>query len=372
MKKLLMTLGLMAVLVLGAGAWRPTGWVYHNHPWAYDSATGDWHWFNTSDTQWVVNMSNGQWARLPSSALATGWVYYNWAFAYAQSNGAWHWINGADRQWVVNMRTAAWSRFGVSTAPALMVLIPRGTKTGADSDFGAYSLTVSAFYMDQHEVNREYWNYVRAWAIANGYEFDNPGSGKAWNHPVHSVSWYDAVKWCNARSEMEGRPPVYWTIAGVYRAGSLNVVSQIPVAGYRLPTSDEWEYAARGTVASRRFPWGYVITHDLANYIARGDILYDGSLTLGYHPVYAVGAEPYTAPVGSFTANEYGLHDLAGNVTEWCFDWHPDYVNTRRVGRGGSWRSHATHCRVGRLSHDPPGAVLDYYGFRTVLDAGAR
>ncbi len=118
MKKLLIALGLMALLVQGAGAWRPAGWVYHNHPWAYDAASGDWHWFNTVDRQWVVNMSNGQWARLPNSAMASGWVFYNWAFAYAQSNGAWHWINGADRQWVVNMRTAAWSRYGVQTATA--------------------------------------------------------------------------------------------------------------------------------------------------------------------------------------------------------------------------------------------------------------
>ncbi len=375
MKKRLLTLGLMAVLVQGAWAWRPAGWVFHNHPWAYDSASGDWHWFNTADRQWVVNMSNGQWARLPNSALATGWVYYQWAFAFAQSNGRWHWINGTDRQWVVNMRTAAWSRFGVETAPAGMVLIPRGTNAGTNplapgeihlEHYPAtYNLTVPAFYMDRRQVTKALWDEVYTWALDEGYTFDNPGSGKAANHPVHSINWYDAVKWCNARSEREGRPPVYRVAGEVYRTGRADIVVQTAVAGYRLPSSDGWEYAARGGLTSRRFPWGDTIQHTRANYQSDATLIYDTSSTLGYHP--DSGAWPHTMPVGSFAANGYGLFDMAGNVFEWCFDWYPGQVGNYRIYRGGSWRWDVTDCRVGSLFGDNPAWWRLDGGFRTVM-----
>ncbi len=74
-----------------------------------------------------------------------------------------------------------------------MVLIPGGTNSGTDPDFGAYSLTVSSFYMDRYPVTKALWDEVYNWAIANGYSFDNVGSGKAANHPVHTINWYDAV-----------------------------------------------------------------------------------------------------------------------------------------------------------------------------------
>ena len=385
MKKRLLMLGLMAVLAQGAGAWRPAGWVYHQHPWAHDRATGDWYWFNP-DTQWVVNMSNGQWARLPSSALATGWVFYNWAYAYAQHNGAWHWINEPDRQWVVNMRTATWSRFGVWAVPAGMVLIPGGTHAGTnplgageahDPDYypATYHLTVEPFYMDPYEVTKKQWDDVYTWAIANGYTFQDdlyglqPGRGKAADHPVHSVNWYDCVKWCNARSQKEGRPAVYTVDGAVYKTGQADNVVQTAAAGYRLPTSDEWEYAARGGAAGRRFPWGDSdeIQHGRANYKSDDSDSYDTSETRGFHPAYETGIMPYTAPAGSFAANGYGLHDMAGNVTEWCFDWHPSYVGSYRVCRGGDWAALAYLCRAGRRGIGHPDGSYSSVGFRSAL-----
>ena len=117
MKRWVAGLGLMALLATPAGAWRPAGWVYHDHPWAFDAATGDWYWLNTVDTQWVARMDSGQWARLPDSLLATGWVFYEWPYAVSGSQGVWHWINEGDVQWVVNMRTGDWSRFGRESAP---------------------------------------------------------------------------------------------------------------------------------------------------------------------------------------------------------------------------------------------------------------
>ena len=253
-------------------------------------------------------------------------------------------------------------------APAGMVRIPGGTNSGIDPESGVYSLTVSTFYMDKYLVTKEKWDVVYNWAITNGYSFDRAGQSKGVNHPVHSQNWYDCVKWCNARSEKEGRPTVYHVNGNVYRTGQANNVTQTAVAGYRLPTDTEWEYAGRGGLSGKRFPWGDTITHNQANYNSYEAYKnFDISTTRGYHPTYATGGLPYTSPVGSFAPNGYGLYDMTGNLHEWCFDWYPNYEGLYRICRTGSWATHAIVCRVGcRYMYAPyPG---DYYiGFRTVL-----
>ncbi len=88
-----------------------------------------------------------------------------------------------------------------------------------------HTVHVSAFFMDRTEVTKAQWDALYQWAIGHGYSFDNAGSGKAANHPVHSIAWYDAVKWCNARSEREGRPWAYYTDQGLsqpYRTGRVS------------------------------------------------------------------------------------------------------------------------------------------------------
>jgi len=81
--------------------------------------------------------------------------------------------------------------------------IPAGKNSGTDPDDGAYSLTTSnALFMDTSEITKAQWDTVTNWALTNDYTFANAGSGSASNHPVHSISWVDAVMWCNARSEM--------------------------------------------------------------------------------------------------------------------------------------------------------------------------
>jgi len=353
MKKLLLTLGLMAVLVQGAGAWRPAGWVYHNHPWAYDSATGDWHWFNTVDRQWVVNMSNGQWARLPNSAMATGWVFYNWAFAYAQRNGAWHWINGADRQWVVNMRTAAWSRFGVGGVPPVPVGFVR-VEGGVGSN-----ITVShSFYMGKHEVTWAEWQAVQAWAVTNDYVFSGNADGCATNHPVQSVNWYDVVKWCNAKSEKEGLTPVY-TVSGVtYRTGEQdNVDANVAANGVRLPTWDEWRFAAEGGIHGQGYTYsGGDVIGDVAWFV-------DNSIwaACGYGM-----SDRGTWPVGQKAANELGIHDMTGNVWEWTFtEAGPD----TRYCPGGSWWSTAGNSLPGTAWNRGAEQMNTEVGFRIVRNA---
>lgn len=162
--------------------------------------------------------------------------------------------------------------------PSGIALIPAGSFTMGDmfnegwsDELPTHTVYVSAFYCDRYEVTKALWDEVYQWAITHGYSFNNSGLGKAANHPVHTINWYDMVKWCNARSEKEGRTPAYYTSAaltGVYRSGLVNVQNDWVKwngGGYRLPTEVEWEKAARGGNSGQRFPWGNTITHNQAN-----------------------------------------------------------------------------------------------------------
>ena len=280
----------------------------------------------------------------------------------------------------------------VVAAPPGMVLIPAGAfmmgnSMAADTDItdaATVTATVSAFYMDVNLVTLSQWQSVYYWATNQGYGFENAGAGKAANHPVQTVSWYDCVKWCNARSQQTGRTPVYYTDAGfttVYKTGEVAVYADWTAAGYRLPTEAEWEKAARGGLSGQRFPWGNVINQNLANYYgATASYSYDLGPN-GYNAIGSVGGTtPATSPVGSFAANGYGLNDMAGNVREWCWDWRgtpygqPTTNNptgpvgplTSRVLRGGVWRHVAFYARCAdRYSGNPSVASSDI-GFRCV------
>jgi sulfatase modifying factor 1 len=258
-----------------------------------------------------------------------------------------------------------------------MILVPGGTNSGTDPDFGAYSLTVESFYMDRFEVTKALWDEVRTWASANGYTDLPTGGGKAANHPVLTVSWCDVVKWCNARSQKAGLTPVYYTddaMTLVYKTGDVSEpYVKASAVGYRLPTDVQWEYAARGGVANHRLPWSDVdtIQHARANYYSSSSYAYDTSPTRGFHRTYDTGVAPYTSPGGSFAPNGYGLYDMAGNVWEWCYDWHPSYVGSYRVLRGGSWASHASYCQVAYRFSDP-NPRSNYFGFRAVLPPGQQ
>jgi formylglycine-generating enzyme required for sulfatase activity len=254
---------------------------------------------------------------------------------------------------------------------------------GWENERPVHTVTVSAFYMDKFELTKALWDEVASWAADHGYDIGPAdGDGKGPDHPVYNVSWYEAVKWANARSEKEGLTPAYTVGGSTYRTGEEAPECNWAANGYRLPTEAEWEYAARGGAAGRRFPWGDTdeIQHARANYYSDSSFSYDTSDTRGFHPDYNNDPMPYTSPVGSFAPNGYGLYDLAGNVGEWVWDWYDrEYYSTspeadprgpdsglNRVERGGSWNSGAADCRVASRYGSWPAGGRYTVGFRLV------
>lgn len=278
-----------------------------------------------------------------------------------------------------------------------MVRIPGGSfqmgdtfNEGWSDELPVHAVYLDVFYIGRYEVTKGLWDTVRTWATSNGY-YLNAGSGKAADHPVNSVKWFDCVKWCNARSQQEGRTPCYYTDPGlttVYKTGEVAPYVKWNANGYRLPTEAEWEKAARGGVPGHRFPWSDTdtIQHARANYYSLASASYDTSPTRGLHPTFSTGPQPYTSPVGYFAPNGYGLYDMAGNVWEWCNDWKSDtYYSSSpgsnptgpasgnyRVLRGGSWGDVAVSLRcAGRVNggRRPDFRYSGGIGFRLALDS---
>lgn len=178
------------------------------------------------------------------------------------------------------------------------------------------------------------------------------GGGRG-RKPVIHVSWRDAVAYCDWLSEQTGHE-------------------------YRLPSEAEWEYAARGGTRTSRF-WGDR-SEDACRHANVADLAAQ-ELYPNFEIHNCLDGFPYTAPVGTFPANAFGLHDMLGNLWEWNQDtWHPDYREApddgsawkgwspNRVRRGGSWFSIPKSVRAAARNGTPKGYRGDDTGFRVVRE----
>ncbi|MEU4238586.1 formylglycine-generating enzyme family protein [Actinoplanes sp. NPDC026619] len=163
---------------------------------------------------------------------------------------------------------------------------------------------------------------------------ERPSAAAGENRPVESVSWWDAVRFCNARSEQDDLEPTY-------RLAGDTIEWNPAAAGYRLPTEAEWEYACRAGTSGPR----YGPLDEIAWYRANaGEHLHD-----------VAGKQP----------NAWGLHDMLGNVWDWCWDlYDPEVYGTYRSLRGGGWFDEHWSCRASVRRRSHPSLTLDDVGFR--------
>ncbi|PPJ63544.1 Sulphatase-modifying factor protein [Cuspidothrix issatschenkoi CHARLIE-1] len=200
-----------------------------------------------------------------------------------------------------------------------------------------HQVTVPGFFMGKYPVTQAQYQAVMG---------TNPSYFNGSNRPVESVSWNDAVKFCELLSQRTGKK-------------------------YTLPSEAQWEYACRAGTTTP-FYFGETITTDLANY--------DGNYTYASAPRGEYRRQ--TTDVGSFPPNAFGLYDMHGNVSEWCFDdWVDNYNNAptdssavtrlsnEKLLRWGSWFDHPGNCRSVCRFYADAGFGDDFNGFRVVCGA---
>ena len=251
-----------------------------------------------------------------------------------------------------------------------IVTVPTGDNDSAFAKVSAAEpADLMAFGFAQTETTYARWYEVLTWAKKNGYTFANPGrEGSAGTDgaaptgselPVTMISWRDAVVWCNAASEKEGRKPVYKYKGAVLKESDTakdgegkaeNAEIDEYANGYRLPTEAEWEFAARGgDPTAEDWTKPYSISASSPESIAW----------------YTDNSNGAAHDVKTKAANGFGVYDLNGNVWEWCYNpWSSNLA--RRAMRGGSYRKAAEAVTVTSRDYAPVSKTYDDVGFRVV------
>ena len=236
-----------------------------------------------------------------------------------------------------------------------------------EPDEAAHEVTISPFYVDPYEVTQGDYETLMG---------ENPSYFSGDNLPVENVTWYEAIAYCNALSESRGLTPVY-TVEG-------DTVSWNRSAdGYRLLTEAEWEYAARAGT-STVFNAGDQITSEDANFEGSYPYLIEENYVNHRNPeVVTSSYRGETISVDSLEPNQFGLYNMYGNVSEWCFDYYGEYApeqtdnpagalsGSLRVNRGGSYIDFAKHLRSAYRSAANPIDTDRNLGFRIARNAQA-
>ena len=296
--------------------------------------------------------------------------------------------------------------------PTLTASIPAGTLTmGGDPGAkakGACQVTITPFHLGTKELT--FFEYDLFCAATKRPKPSDNGWGRG-SRPVIDIDWYDAIAYCNWRSRQENLQEVYQidekilakyvTVSQIKQEMNFRILSYSEIVqfkkdldeingnanfvkcnwssnGYRLPSETEWFFASGNGEKHTRFSWG----DSLPTALQGGNVTDETAKTLfpnweifdGYSDGFA-----YTAPVGFYQSNDFGLYDMTGNVWEWCWDWYDENYcranknknapqgpasGVEKVLRGGSWGSFPKDCFVSNRFHNKLDTRNFSIGFR--------
>jgi formylglycine-generating enzyme len=252
--------------------------------------------------------------------------------------------------------------------PADFVFVEGGTFTNPNNNFDGTDKKISDFYISKYEVTQKEWFDITG---------TNPSAFKGDNLPVETVSWYDAIVYCNDRSIKEGLKPYYKI--NMQKKDPNNKSEYDPIKwtvtinkganGYRLPTEAEWEYAAGGGQMSKSYTYsGSNDADEVAWYWMNAGEQY---LSGDWNWPAIENNKNTTKPVGGKKPNELGLYDMSGNVREWCWDWFGDMdakSGSFRVVKGGGWMGDVSNNEVSYRGKFEASGYGPDQGFRVVLN----